>query len=220
MVRRDALLEVKNLRDDDMSLFDYMLDENGRGLADTNWTGLDLKPMTAGSEVVEDYNTVGFSLRSHPLAFLRGDLSERGYITCDAAMHSKDKRYVSVAGMVKVRQQPGTAKGVIFVTLQDESGDANVIVWEKVGEAHRQALYGASLMLATGFIQREGECVHLIARSIVDLSHMLAEIGNRDTALKPLHQPGDEFRNGGPHFDSRVRAEVRAQIQNKSRDFK
>ena len=218
--RPDALLEVKNLRDDEMSLFDFCLDENGRGLADTNWAGLDLKPRTAGAEVVEDYNTVGFSLRSHPVAFLRGDLAERGYITCDEAMASRDKRYVSVAGMVKVRQQPGTAKGVIFITLQDETGDANIIVWEKVGEGHRQALYGASLMLVTGFIQKEGECVHLIARSIVDLSHMLAEISDRDTALKPPHQPGDEFRNGGTHFDHRIPEDERALLVHRSRDFK
>lgn len=118
--------------------------------------------------------------------------------------------------MVKVRQQPGTANGVIFLTLQDESGDANIIVWEKVGEAHRQALYGSSLMLVTGFIQKEGECAHLIARSIVDLSYLLAEIGGRDTALKPPHQPGDEFRSGGPYFDHRVPAEARSQIRQKS----
>ena len=220
LARRDALVEVKNLRDDHMSLFDCLLDENGRSIADIKWQDLDLKPMKAGAEVVEDYNAVGFSLRSHPVAFLRADLNERGYITCDEAMQSKDKRYVSVAGMVKVRQQPGTANGVIFITLQDESGDANIIVWEKVGKAHRQELYGASLMLVTGFIQKEGECVHLIARSIVDLSHMLAEIGDRDTALKPPHQPGDEFRKGGPHFDHRVPAEARAQLLHRSRDFK
>ncbi|MFT4077571.1 MAG: OB-fold nucleic acid binding domain-containing protein [Asticcacaulis sp.] len=139
-------------------------------------------------------------------------------MTCKEAMGSKDKRYVSVAGMVNVRQRPGSAKGVIFMTIEDETGDANVVVWEKVGEEYKQAVFGASLVLITGYIQREGEVVHLIARSAVDLSHMLASVGGCDDPLKPPHQPGDEFRNGGPGVDPRVARQAR--IEHRSRDFK
>ncbi|HTN41895.1 MAG TPA: OB-fold nucleic acid binding domain-containing protein, partial [Asticcacaulis sp.] len=121
------------------------------------------------------------------------------------------------AGMVNVRQRPGSANGVIFMTIEDESGDANVIVWEKIGEQYKQAVYGSSLILITGLVQREGDVVHLIARSVVDLSHMLADIGDRDTPMQVPHQPGDEFRRGGPGVDPRV---ARAQIQHRSRDFK
>jgi error-prone DNA polymerase len=167
---------------------------------------------------VEDYNQVGFSQTVHPIHFLRGELKERGFVTCKDAMTSKDKRYVSVAGMVNVRQRPGSAKGVIFMTIEDETGDANVVVWEKVGIEYKQAVHGASLILITGYIQKEGDVVHLIARSVVDLTHMLARIGGRNVALQAPHQPGDEFRNGGPGEDPRVAKQ--AQIQHRSRDFK
>jgi error-prone DNA polymerase len=120
--------------------------------------------------------------------------------------------------MVNVRQRPGSANGVIFMTIEDESGDANVVVWEKVGEQYKQAVFGASLVLITGFVQKEGEVVHLIARAVVDLSHMLSTIGEREAALHLPHQPGDEFRNGGPGVDPRVAKQ--AGIQHRSRDFK
>jgi error-prone DNA polymerase len=104
------------------------------------------------------------------------------------------------------------------MTIEDESGDANVIVWEQVGEKYKQAVYGASLVLITGYVQREGEVVHVIARTAVDLSHLLAEVGDRDNPLHLPHQPGDEFRNGGPGVDPRV-ARL-AKIEHRSRDFK
>ena len=77
------------------------------------------------------------------------------------------------------------------MTIEDESDDANVVVWEKVGQQFKQALYGSTMLLVSGYIQREGEVVHLIARSLVDRSSMLASISRRD-ALKVPHQPGDE----------------------------
>jgi len=137
------------------------------------------------------------------VSFLREELKEQGLITCKEAMNSKDKRYVQVAGLVLVRQRPGSANGVIFMTIEDESGDANVVVWEQVGEQYRHALHGSGMVLVSGYIQREGEVVHLIARSLANLSPLLATVGQRDGFRMP-HQPGDEFRNGGPGGDSRV----------------
>ncbi len=217
-VRRDAVQAIKSLGDDILPLFDCVLDEQGRSIAEVSEPGIEFKPMTAGAQVVADYNSVGFSQTVHPVHFLRGDLKERGFVTCREAMTSKDKRYVSVAGMVNVRQRPGSANGVIFMTVEDETGDANVIVWEKVGEQYKAAVHGSSLILITGNIQKEGEVVHLIARSVVDLSYMLATIGERDDALNPPHQPGDEFRRGGPGVDPRVARQAR--IEHRSRDFK
>ena len=104
------------------------------------------------------------------------------------------------------------------MTIEDETGDANVIVWEKVGEPYKQAVYGASLVLITGYVQREGEVVHVIARTAVDLSHLLATIGDRNNPLTVPHQPGDEFRRGGPGVDPRVARQAR--IDHRSRDFK
>jgi len=218
IVRRDAVVQIKSLGDYVLPLFDCVLDEHGRSVFEYDQPNLNLKRMTDGANVVEDYNTVGFSQTVHPITFLRQDLKERGYVTCANAMASKDRRYVSVAGMVNVRQRPGSANGVIFLTIEDETGDANIIVWEKVGETYKQAVYGASLVLITGYVQREGEVVHIIARTAVDLSHMLAEIGGRDEPLALPHQPGDEFRRGGPGVDPRVARQTR--IEHRSRDFK
>ncbi len=220
IVCRDATLAIKSLGDDVLPLFDCVLDDHGRSVSEYNQPVIELKSMTDGQKVIEDYNSVGFSQTVHPVHFLRPDLKDKGYVTCQEAMTSKDKRYVSVAGMVNVRQRPGSANGVIFMTIEDESGDANVIVWEKVGEQYKQAVFGASLVLITGFMQREGEVVHLIARTAVDLSHMLATIGERNATLQVPHQPGDEFRNGGPGVDPRVARHNAAQIRHRSRDFK
>ncbi|WP_269078009.1 OB-fold nucleic acid binding domain-containing protein [Asticcacaulis benevestitus] len=123
-------------------------------------------------------------------------------------------------GRHNVRQRPGSANGVIFMTIEDETGDANIVVWEKVGLKYKRAVYGSSLVLITGFIQKEGDVVHLIARTVVDLSHMLASVGDRDTPLQVPHQPGDELRNGGGGVDPRVARQGRGQIQHRSRDFR
>ncbi|ESQ88065.1 DNA polymerase [Asticcacaulis sp. AC460] len=218
--RREALFSIRALRDDALPLFDSLLDETGRSLSEIDQPDMDFKRMTDGAEVVEDYNQVGFTKGAHPVAFLRADLKERSIITCNEAMASKDKRYVQVAGMVNVRQRPGSANGVIFMTIEDETGDANIVVWEKVGLEYKRAVYGSSLVLITGYTQKEGDVIHLIARTVVDLSHMLASVGDRDTPLQVPHQPGDEFRNGGPGVDPRVMREGKAQIQHRSRDFK
>jgi error-prone DNA polymerase len=219
LARREALFAIRALNGAPLPLFDREERGGDTAISTTPELKVDLKPMRPGAEVVEDYNTFGLSLRAHPLSFLRDDLKERGLITCREAMTSRDKRYVQVAGMVLVRQRPGSAKGVVFMTIEDESGDANVVVWEQVGEQHHRQLHGASLILVTGHIQREGEVVHLVARSLVDLSHMLAEVGQRGDALQPPHQPGDEFRNGGNREDPRV-ARKDGVLQHASRDFR
>jgi len=90
--------------------------------------------MTAGGEVVQDYTSVSLSLRAHPLSFLRENLDERRILSCAQAMATKNNHWTSVAGLVLVRQMPGSAKGVMFVTKEDESGTANVIVWSKIFE--------------------------------------------------------------------------------------
>jgi error-prone DNA polymerase len=219
LARREALFNIRALNGAPLPLFDQEEREGDTAISTTPELKVDLKPMRPGAEVVEDYNNLGLSLRAHPLSFLREDLKERGLITCKEAMTSKDKRYVQVAGMVLVRQRPGSAKGVVFMTIEDESGDANVVVWEQVGEQYRRQMHGSSLILVTGYIQREGEVVHLVARSLVDLSHMLAMVGQRGDALQPPHQPGDEFRNGGSREDPRV-ARKDGVLQHASRDFR
>jgi error-prone DNA polymerase len=178
--RRDALWAIKALRDEPLPLFAAAVDrELGRPPEQVEPV-VRLRAMTGGREVVEDYGHVGLSLRSHPLAFLRSELAKRRMTTCADAMASRDKRWVEVAGLVLVRQRPGSAKGVMFITIEDETGVANLVVWTKVFEAHRRVVLGAGMIGVRGRIQREGEVVHLIANRLTDLSEELASVAHRD----------------------------------------
>ena len=148
-----------------------------------------LRPMTAGSEVVEDYGHVGLTLRQHPIAFLRADLAARRIVTCTEAMQARDGRWLEAAGLVLVRQRPGSAKGVMFITLEDETGIANLVVWPQVFEKFRRVVMGASMMAVRGRIQREGEVVHLVAHQLTDLSAELATVGEPRCDLPAAARP-------------------------------
>ena len=102
-----------------------------------------------------------------------------------------------------VRQRPGSAKGVMFLTMEDETGAANVVVWVKVFEKFRRVLLSSSMLAVRGRIQREGEVVHLVANQLIDLSGDLASVGNRDTPFPLPHGRGDEAHHGGPGIDPR-----------------
>src|SRR3546814_3801591 len=120
--------------------------------------------MTAGTEVVEDYGHVGLSLRSHPVAFLRPALRRRRIVTCQEALDARDSRWLEAAGLVLVRQRPGSAKGVMFITLEDETGIAQLVVWPKVFETNRRIILSAGMFDVRGRVQREsvvwGKSVH------------------------------------------------------------
>lgn len=122
--------------------------------------------MTEGNEVVADYGRIGLSLRNHPVSSLRADLARRRIVTCAEAMAARDKSWLETGGIVLVRQRPGSAKGVMFITLEDETGIANLVVWPKVFEKHRRIILGAGMVAVKGQIQREGEVVHLVARAL------------------------------------------------------
>jgi error-prone DNA polymerase len=104
---------------------------------------------------------------------------------------------------VLVRQMPGSAKGVMFITIEDETGIANLVIWPKVFEKQRRVILAARMMAVHGRIQREGEVVHLVAHRVTDLSSALASVGGRDTAFPLPHGRGDEFHHGGPGLDPR-----------------
>lgn len=194
---------IKALRDEPLPLFAAAAAREAEIVPEVNEPAVLLRPMTAGSEVVEDYGHVGLTLRAHPLTFLREDLQRRRIVTCAEAMATRDGRWVEAAGIVLVRQRPGSAKGVMFITLEDETGIANLVVWAKVFEANRRAVLSASMMAVRGRIQREGNVVHLVTQRISDLSADLASIGSRDTAFPLPHGRGDEVHKGGSGPDPR-----------------
>jgi error-prone DNA polymerase len=141
-----------------------------------------LPAMRPPEHVVEDYLATGLSLKAHPASFLRERLTRLGAIT-NAAHRDESlppNARVAVAGLVLMRQMPGTAKGVVFATLEDETGIANVIVWNKVFERHRVTVMNARFLLVRGRLQRAGLVVHVLAESFVDLSAELARLGEEE----------------------------------------
>lgn len=139
-------------------------------------TQVPLPFMTASQGVAEDYRTTSLSLKAHPMDFFREDLARMGAVPCAALKTARDRRRLSVGGLVLVRQRPGTAKGVVFLTLEDETGIANLVVWRDAFEANRRLVMGASFLVVHGQVQKEGEVVHVVAERFTDLSHRLVEL--------------------------------------------
>jgi error-prone DNA polymerase len=135
-----------------------------------------LRAPREGEDIVADYSHTGLTLRRHPLALLRERLAGRGVLTAAALRESRHGATVRTAGIVITRQRPGSANGVTFVTLEDETGHVNLIVWEHVAERQRQALIGSRLMGVAGELQLEGEVMHVIVHRIVDLTRWLGRL--------------------------------------------
>jgi len=131
---------------------------------------------TEGDEIVGDYATMGLTLRRHPLALLRERLKKRSIRTATEVANSRNGQFIRAAGIVTCRQRPATASGVIFVTLEDETGYVNLIVWNDLADRQRRELLGARLLAVSGEVQREGRVVHILARRFEDLSPLLGRI--------------------------------------------
>ena len=177
--RRKALWAISGLADEALPLF-VAADCGRRPEPELVEPAVALVPMTAGGEVVEDYRSTGLSLRQHPVAFLRDELGGRGMIACADLAHTRDGKRVVVPGIVLVRQRPGSARGVLFITIEDETGIANLIVWSSVFESQRRLILNAGMLACHGRVQREGEVVHVIADRLEDLSDLLGSVGERN----------------------------------------
>ncbi len=169
--RRDALWRVKAIRaPKPLPLFSDPID--GEHISEPD---VILPAMNLGEQVVEDYVATRMSLRAHPMELLRPKMPG---LTLHSALAVTQQRRVSVAGLVITRQRPGTASGVIFLTLEDETGVSNIVVWNKVYERFRRTVMGGRLLKVTGRLQREGVVVHVIAETIEDCSWRLSELGH------------------------------------------
>jgi len=138
-----------------------------------------LPPPTEGQDIVADYRTLALTLRRHPLALLRDALRRRRLATAAAIAQAPQGRIVRTAGIVIGRQRPDTASGVVFVTLEDETGTTNVIVWRDVGDRQRRELLDAKLLAVFGKVEREGQVVHVLAGRLEDLSPLLGALETR-----------------------------------------
>ncbi|NEX93715.1 OB-fold nucleic acid binding domain-containing protein, partial [Caulobacter sp. 17J65-9] len=140
--------------------------------------------MALPEHVVEDYRTTELSLKAHPVGFFREALRAKGVVPAQALRTMKNGRKAAVAGLVLVRQRPGTAKGVTFLTLEDETGAANVVVWRDRFEANRKTVMTSAFLLVRGKLQVEGDVIHLVADAFVDLSPRLRRL-RQDAAGDP-----------------------------------
>jgi error-prone DNA polymerase len=187
--RRQAIWRVRGLGEAPLPLF-------AAAEAREREPDVALRPMTEGREVVEDYRSVQLSLRAHPVAFLRPELDRRGFTRCDDLRHVKDGHKVEVAGVVLIRQRPGSAKGVLFITIEDETGVANAILWPDRFEAQRRIVMSSAMIGIRGVVQREGEVIHVVTARMEDLTPLLHSVG----AMEFPHRtaPADGAKNAGP----------------------
>ena len=187
--RRRALWEIRALAPSELPLF-----AGGEDFAEAPAA---ISPMRPGREVVEDYRSTGLTLRRHPLSFLRAELAKLGAVRAADLAHMRDNTRLLVAGIVLVRQKPGSAKGVMFITIEDETGHANLIVWPSVFEAQRRLILSAGMIACHGKLQREGSVIHIITERLEDFSDKLRSVGARDDAFIPPTVRGDEAKHGG-----------------------
>jgi error-prone DNA polymerase len=139
----------------------------------------ELTAPTEGQDIVADYRRLGLTLRRHPLALLRSHLRARRLMTTAEIMQAPDRKLVRTAGIVIGRQRPDTASGVIFMTLEDETGNTNVVVWRDLQERQRREVLSARLLAVYGRIEREGDVVHVLAGRLVDLTPLLGSLPTR-----------------------------------------
>ncbi len=185
--RRAALWAVRRLPDDaPLPLFEAAA---AREQPDEGAPPLPLMPLP--EHVVADYQTVRLSLKGHPMQFLRPMFAREGVVACAEVRHAADGRRVRCAGVVLVRQRPGSARGVVFMTLEDETGIANAVVWPKVMAAFRKEVMGSRLIEIEGRIQSSpDEVVHLVAERLVDRSHEMMRLANDALGGRPAVPDG------------------------------
>ncbi len=179
--RRQALWDVRGLaKGQALPLFDYA--ESSEQGAEAPMA---LPSMALSEQVIADYQTMRLSLKAHPISFLRRELSRQGVMPAIDLLGCRDGEKRRLAGIVLVRQRPGTASGVIFMTIEDETGIANIIVWPKVMEAHRPIVMGARLVEIEGQVQKADGVTHVIARKLKDRSHDLIKLMDRPDPTRP-----------------------------------
>jgi error-prone DNA polymerase len=152
--------------------------------------------MPLGEEVVNDYRFLQLTLRKHPAAFLRPDLDRRGIILNEELRRRTSGDRVTVSGLIIIRQRPGTAKGVLFMTLEDETAIANVIIWPKTFERFRPVVLGARYVAVTGPMQAESGVIHVVAERIDDLTALLGRLAEEGTTIEGLARCDEVKRPG------------------------
>ena len=213
LTRREALWAAKALgrvgdRDDDLPLFAV---DGGAAppRVVSREPDVHLPPMPIGEEVINDYRFLHLSLRAHPAQFLRPDLNARGISQNEALRRIPSGTRARISGLVTCRQRPGSANGVVFMTIEDETAVANVIVWPKVFERLRPVVLSARYVAVTGRVQEESGVIHVVAEQLEDLTHLLARLAEHgadidglarcDEVRRPIEDQREARLAGGRH---------------------
>ncbi len=206
--RREALWQVRALNEAGAAERLPLFDGHDDGGADdlVREAPVALPEMPLGEHVVNDYRALKLSLKGHPVSFVRDELTAMGIAKAERLADWPNGRRIRVAGLVLVRQRPGSAKGVIFATLEDETGIANVIVWPKTFERYRPVVIGARFIAVTGRVQSAQGVIHVVAEALEDLTPLLARLSDdsigegalarADEVCRPIEDRREKFR---PH---------------------
>ena len=217
--RRQALWEVSALSDSPTGIF------TGQQTEASTEEGLQLPLMTLSEHVVQDYEATSLSLKAHPVSFVREKLWMLQITPCNNLSQISDGDPVKVAGLVLVRQRPGTAGGIVFITIEDETGSANLVVFQKVFEKYRKEILQARLMMVEGKVQKEGEVIHVVARKCSNISGLLQQLvmGKNDTsAILTLSKADEKDDENYATKDKRVQHSLAIQegVFHAGRNFK
>jgi error-prone DNA polymerase len=207
--RREALWEIAGLEPDELPLIPSLSRQEDEAVKSGT---LQLPLLKDNEAVVEDYSILGLSLRNHPMAFLRAHLQTGGMIAAADLKTLPNGEPIKIAGLVLFRQRPGTAKGTIFITIEDETGAANLIVWPKVAERYRKVVLGAKVIHCEGILQKESNVIHVVSRRLADCTAMLQRI----------HSGRNDHAAYGPASEERIRKSASSKWTDtlKSRDFR
>jgi len=199
--RRQALWAVKALKQTPLPLFvaqegDKPPPSGLQGGADAVF---ELPPplpnLSLGEQVVEDYTALRLTLRQHPVAFLRESLTQRGAVAANELGNLAMNTKVAVAGLSICRQRPGSAKGTVFITLEDETGVVNLIVWPSAFQVFRKQILRSSLLYAEGVVQKDGIVIHVLAEKLIDVSELLYELTDRGPVVSAVSTRADRVRH-------------------------
>ncbi len=180
--RREALWEISALSDSPIALFE------GQPSESTKEGQIELPLISKSEHVVQDYSSTALSIKAHPVSFLRSKLDLLHVLPTGKLVEAKNDTFVKVCGLITVRQRPGTAKGVLFVTIEDETGFANLVIWGTVFEKYRREVLRAKLFMVAGKVQKEGDVIHVIAQRCFDVSAMLKDLTEDQQSQEAFHK--------------------------------
>ncbi|WP_029274552.1 error-prone DNA polymerase [Pedobacter borealis] len=207
MDRRQALWQVTALADRPIGLFE------GHEINHTEEQNIQLPKMSLSEHVVQDYGSTALSLKAHPVSFVRQELFNRHVLTNKELALWPDGTLVRVSGLVLVRQRPGTASGICFITIEDETGVANLVVFKKLFDRYRKEIIRSRLLMVEGQLQREGEVTHVVVKRCFNLSCLLQELTVTDQEADLLTLSRADENNGEPFRNSSAKSKVKKVIQ-------